>query len=247
MPTRAPAAVPRPAIAILLSSIAALVLLACQKSNPPHPAPLPQRQRDTVTIRDPELEQRAARLQWRLLEKEAEVEGLQSQLDEAQREVVRVMARLQTLATRAEAAAAIAEAEVAVQPLTATGTPGADVTHTKRLLGMAGVEFNRQNFGGAVYLASQAKRLAAESRPDAGSGDARPGEVRFAVPLRLAALQQSNVREGPGTNFKVAFTIERGMTLNGMGYVSEWVRVADLTGRTGWVRQDLVGPRPKEP
>ena len=62
---------------------------------------------DTVVIRsevDAELEQRVATVQLQLLERAAQVEELQRQLDAARREVVRAMARLQTLASRAEAA-----------------------------------------------------------------------------------------------------------------------------------------------
>ncbi len=253
MPIRAQTALPCAATPLILILSAGL-LLACQSSKSstkPAPDPVPPpRQVDTIAVRDVELEQRAARLQWRVLEKEAEVEELQSQLDEAQREVVRVMARLQTLATRAEAASAIAEAEVAVQPLASVSGAGAaaDAAQAKRLLTMAGTEFNRQNFGGALYLASQAKTLAGRSRPPTeGQVDMRRDEVRFAVPLRLSALSQSNVRDGPGTNFKVLFVLERGIALTGLGYAADWVRVGDPTGRSGWIRQDLVGPRARTP
>src|SRR2546425_8259366 len=42
---------------------------------------------------------------------------LQARLDEARQEVVRALAKLQTVASRAEAASAMAEAEIAVQSL----------------------------------------------------------------------------------------------------------------------------------
>src|SRR5207247_4119221 len=69
---------------------------------------------ETVTVRDPQLEQRVARLELRLLERDAQMDELQARLDEARREVVRAMAKLQTLASRAEAASAVAETDVAV-------------------------------------------------------------------------------------------------------------------------------------
>ena len=84
----------------------------------PTPASLPP---DTVRIRDVELEQRAERLELALLERDAQIEELQTRLDETRQEVVRAMAKLQTLATRAEAASGLAEAEVAVQSLKAAG------------------------------------------------------------------------------------------------------------------------------
>jgi len=56
---------------------------------------------ETVTVRDREAEQRVSRLELRLMERDAQVEDLQARLDEARREVVRSMAKVQTLATRA--------------------------------------------------------------------------------------------------------------------------------------------------
>src|SRR6266850_4979867 len=79
--------------------------------QPPRPAPV---------ARDTQLEQRVSRLELRLLEKEAQVEELQARLDEARHEVVRAMAKLQSLATRAEAASGMAEAEIALQALRST-------------------------------------------------------------------------------------------------------------------------------
>jgi hypothetical protein len=81
-------------------------------------------------------------------------------LADAMNEAVRAMARLRTLATRAEAASAIAEAEVTVQQVR-QGSGRAELQEASRLLRAAGVEFEAENYGGAVYLATQAKRLAA--------------------------------------------------------------------------------------
>ena len=87
------------------------------------------------------LEQRVARLELLVAERDAQVEDLQARLDEARQEVVRALAKLQTVASRAEAASAIAEAEIAVQALrAATGTQpggGADVAQAGTLLQQA--------------------------------------------------------------------------------------------------------------
>src|SRR5437762_13510261 len=85
-----------------------------RSGNPPpsrDPARVPPAVHDTA------LEQRAARLELKLLEQEAQVAELQNRLDDARREVVRAMAKLQSLATRAEAASGMAEAEIALQAL----------------------------------------------------------------------------------------------------------------------------------
>src|SRR6267143_6021673 len=97
--------------------VAALLVTVCAHPAPPPrtvPAPAPDASR--ASAHEAELDQRVARLELRLLEREAQIDALQERLDDARQEVVRAMAKLQTLATRAGAASAMAEAEVALQP-----------------------------------------------------------------------------------------------------------------------------------
>jgi hypothetical protein len=201
---------------------------------------------------DPERDQRAARLEVRLLAEDAQVQDLQARLDSARQEVVRAMAKLQTLASRADAASGMAEAEIALQSLkTRAGQEGAaDVVQAGQLLKMSTAEFNNQNYGGALYLANEAKSLAAARRGklpseggEGGRESLRAGEVLFAAPLRLQALSHGNVREGPGTGFKVAYRLDAGAPLVGYSYADVWVRVSDEGGRSGWIFYNLVGKR----
>jgi hypothetical protein len=221
---------------------------ACTPSRSRAPAPsVPPRDTvvRTVTARDPELEARVARVELRLLEKEAELEQLQARLDEARREVVRAMAKLQTLASRAEAASAMAEADLAIQSLRNAAAQAPELVQGGRLLQESSGEFSRDNFGGALYLATQAKSVVAggQARLASGAerGSPRAGEVLFALPLRLRTQGRANVREGPGTGFRVAFTLEPGVLLTAHAYAEQWVRVSDDEGRAGWVFYNLVG------
>src|SRR6266850_1034258 len=107
--------------------LAALLGVACRPQHAANAPPLrPPRdttrvtQRPPAVVRDTALEQRAARLELKVLEQEAQVDELQSRLDDARHEVVRAMAKLQSLATRAEAASGMAEAEIALQALRST-------------------------------------------------------------------------------------------------------------------------------
>lgn len=196
--------------------------------------------------RDPLLEQRVARLELQLLEKEAQADELQARLDDARREVVRAMAKLQSLATRAEAASGMAEAEIALQSLrsTAAAQGVAEVSH---LMQLSTAEFDKQNYAGALYLANQAKGAATAARGPLASveqGSLRPGEVTFALPLRLQTAAGANVREGPGGAFDVAFTLPAGAPLTGHSFAEQWVRVTDDAGRRGWIYQGLIRRRP---
>jgi len=233
---------------------AAVILLAgCAKGSPPATAVAPDstppvvRTTDTVKVRDPELEQQVNRLEMQLLGKEAQMEDLQARLDEARRDVVRTMAKLQTVATRAEAASAMAEAELAVNSL--QKVPGAqttpEVTQAASLLQQSTEVFNRQNFGGALYLANQAKDVAGAGKGRLAAGDrtVRSGEVQFAAPVSLVTTSRGNLRDGPSTRFTVLTTLESGAGLTGYSYVDDWVRVRDGSGRTGWVIANIVTRR----
>jgi uncharacterized coiled-coil protein SlyX len=225
---------------------AAALLSGCRGRSNSRPDPRPDTTR--TQVRDPELEARVARLELQVLEREGQIDALQAQLEDARQEVVRAMAKLQTLATRAEAASGMSEAEIAVQSLRGSGgrEVSAELTQAGRLLSMSTSEFNQENYGGALYLATQARSVALAARGRLASVDPstqRQGEVLFAVPLRLQANGQTNVRQGPGRNFSVAYTVERGTALVGVSYVGQWVRVTDDTGRSGWIFQGLLARR----
>jgi uncharacterized protein YgiM (DUF1202 family) len=156
------------------------------------------------------------------------------------------MAKLQSLATRAEAASGMAEAEIALDSLKAPGgqQPPPEVAQGARLLQLSTAEFNKQNYGGALYLANQAKIAAGAGHGRLANIDAaplRPGEVVLALPLRLRTVSTGNVREGPGTDYKVLFTLEPHSEVVGYSYVDTWLRVSNEAGRGGWIYYTLVG------
>ena len=225
---------------------ATLLVAACAPKpveTAPAPRPLPRSTRPGATATD--LEKRIARLELSLMEKEAQVDELQSQLDDTRQEVVRAMAKLQTLATRAEAASGIAETEVALQTLkTAPGQPPTpEGTQATRLLKESAAEFDKGNYGGALYLANQAKTFAGAARGRLSAGERgaqRPGETAFALPIRLVAAGRGNVRAGPGTGSRIEFAVEAGDALIGYSYVDEWIRIGDDSGRGGWIFRSLV-------
>jgi uncharacterized protein YgiM (DUF1202 family) len=198
--------------------------------------------RDTVRVRDAEHEQRIARLELQLLEKDAQIGELESRLEEAHDQVVRAMAKLQTASSRAEAASGMAEAELAIQTRQRAGgaQAGNDVAQAKRLMQQSTDAFNKGNYGGALYLANQAKLVAAPARALSGERAVR-GEVPFASPVALKLSGRSNVRDGPGPNFKVAFTLEGGSVVTGHSYTEGWIRISDQTGRAGWISRALIG------
>ena len=240
-----------------LGHLACLVILGLTPSlsgcsgNTPETAPVPaaaRRQARAAAAARAEQDRRLSRLELALLEKNAQVEELQARLDQAREEVVRAMAKLQTLASRAEAASGMAEAEVALQPLRGrTSQQNApEAAQASRLLREASSEFNQDNYGGALYLANQAKALAAAGTGRLSSRERsadRPGEMSFAVPIPLKAVGSGNVRESPGTDAPIAFAVEGGDSLTGYSYLEDWVRISDDMGRGGWIYRKLISRR----
>lgn len=234
-------------------SVAAALLSACggwgtapDPSSPPPVAAAPASAPAPAVANDPALERRIAALELRVLEKEAQVRDLQARLDDARREVVRAMGRLQSTATRAEAASGIAEAEIALQTLSPTAAADG-VAELRALMELSSAEFNEQNYGGALYLANQAKSAAASARQQlagAEQGTPRPGEQPFAVPLPLKTTAASNVRGGPGLGFEVLYVLPADTPLTGHSSAQQWLRITDDSGRGGWIAQSLIRQRP---
>ncbi len=210
--------------------------LAATAASPPPPEP---------AAPDAALERRVAELELQVLEKDQQIVELQTRLDDARREVVRSMARQQSLATRAEAASGIAEAELALQSLPATAPPQA-AAEISDLMRLSSVEFDKANFGGALYLANQAKSAATAARgqPVTADGSSRPSERVLALPLNLATKTSANVRSGPGTRFAVLFTLPAEASVVAYSSADQWLQVADDAGRRGWISQSLIRGRP---
>jgi SH3 domain-containing protein len=206
--------------------------LDIQPPAPPIPTP------------DPADERRIASLELQVLEKSAQVDQLQAQLDEARREVVRSMARLQSIATRAEAASGIAEAELALQSMPDNVAPAGDI---RTLTEQSSAEFEKANYGGALYLANQAKSAALAARgqiAEVDEGSLRPYERSLALPLQLETTTGSNVRSGPGTGFGVVYTLPARSRVVAYSSAEQWLRVVDDSGRRGWINQSLIRGRP---
>jgi hypothetical protein len=240
-----------------LAPIALVAAVACAPAAPEQ-APAPLVVHDTVvvertvtrvdTVIDPALRTRVSQLEADVLARDARMQMLDEQLEEARREVVRTMARSQMVASRAEAASGIAEAELALRTLrtAAARRPVPETAVAERLLQESTAEFEKENFGGALYLASQARTTAGrgtERIRRAEAGDLRPGETPFDAQLRLRTTTRANVRDGPSTGTRVLFTLEPGSAVVAVSYVEGWVRVTDDAGRTGWIARNLVERR----
>jgi hypothetical protein len=198
-------------------------------------------------------ENRSARIE--LLEKGALIRQLDAQLsyrqqliDEAVLEVVRAKAKLRSIESRAEAASAMAETEIALKGLKEKdfqGSNGASDQYDKveSMLKMSADEFKRENYGGALYLAGQAKvqiKAIQSSRSHEAGDELTAGEVLFRPSLPLIVLKRSNLRKFPDLDSEVLRVLEKGMPITGYSHKDVWVRVRFEDGESGWIHQSLI-------
>ncbi len=194
-------------------------------------------------------EEELARLRLQLLERDAQIRALNQKLEAAILEVVRTLAKLRSLESKPEAASNLAEAEIAVKMLEGSGAgreKDPDLAQAENLLKLGAEEFRKDNFGGALYLSTQAKSLIKGGQARSLGNENMPkvdGEVAFALPLPLRMVARSQAREGPGPSFKVAFALADGAVVTGQAYKGLWVRIRGEDGRSGWVLYNLVGQR----
>lgn len=201
------------------------------------------------TTANRELEEKLARLQLLLLEKEAQGKVLNKKLDEATLEVVRDKAKLGSLESKAQAASTLAEGEIALKALKTSVVgleKGAEILQAEELLKASNLELKKENYGGALYLATRAKVIIKEDQERSKDREKTPmmaGEVPFAMPLLLRLVHPGNVREGPGLDSKVLFSLQEGSAVVGYSYRGLWVWVRAENGRGGWIYYSLVGGR----
>jgi hypothetical protein len=173
------------------------------------------------------------------------LEASQRQLEEAIQEVVRAKAKQRSVESRAEAAAQLAEAEIALETYRGKldGRHSSQLAQAEQRLERGNREFEVRNFGGALYLAIQTKghiRDGMRSLENPRNAEALGGETPFAPPLAFTVRTTSNLRKGPGQEFDVIDTLDTGTTVTGYGSKGKWVRVKRTDGTEGWVHQRLL-------
>ena len=209
----------------------------------------PEALRHSLTRRDAEiskLKEENGQQKIHLLEKEALIRQLeqrltsqQQMLDDAILEVIRAKAKQRSLESRAETAAELAEAEIALNSYRnrMSEQPRPAVAKAEQLLKMAAIEFERQNFGGALYLVVQAKsliKIGNQRLSHRGETEILEGEMLLAVPLPLFVTTRGNLREGPGRKFRILVTLDGGTPITAYSTKGAWLKVESDNGWSGW-------------
>lgn len=205
-----------------------------------------------------QLEQELSNLKIQVIEQDAVINELRRRSDAQQKrlsdaivDVVRSKAKLRSMESKAEAASTIAEAEIAFKALQSRAASFDwvaldEIAITEHLLEMSAQEFNVQNYGGALYLANQAKgrvRTAQDRLSSMANTSPPAGEDSFAQPLPLKVLKKSNLRSGPGLEHEILAELEQGTLIVGLSHKGPWIQVQAPGEMTGWIYRPLVGAR----
>jgi hypothetical protein len=242
---------PTRSIALLLFSL--LAMTACTsvpEVRTAQPAPeVPDRQ-----VED-ERDRMVAQLQLKLLARDAanarlhsELDEVRQRLDDAVLEIVRSKTKLGSQGSRAEAATALSESELLLKSLRRErGVSAGEIAATEKMLGLANKEFLDGNFGGAFYLASNARTnlglVASRVKGAAPAAADSSAEARFALPVKFQFVARANVREAPRTDSRVLRVADKGITAVGVAHRDRWVLVEFPDGLRGWSFHDQLGAR----
>jgi hypothetical protein len=205
------------------------------------------------------LKQELSALKIKVAEKDARIGDLLQRSEEQQKhmeaaivDVVRSKAKLRSLESKAEAASTIAEAEIALKTLQSMADASDwvamdEIAIAAHLLEMSTQEFDAENFGGALYLANQAKGRvrSAQNRLSSMAVQVAPftGEAASNRPVQLKVVKNSNLRSGPGLKYTILAQLKAGTPVLGLEYKDGWIYIQVSEQRTGWIFQPLVTSR----
>jgi len=172
--------------------------------------------------------------------------ALEIELSQTLEEVLRAKASVRGVHSRALATSRISE--VRVQLGSVPGSGGAEVAariaRAESFLERADREFERDNYGGASYLADRASELVLQARAvrEVRRGvSTETGPITPIVPPRpLTVLANSNLREGPGVDRARVGGVDEGETVQAVARSGEWFRVETDSGLTAWILGRLV-------
>jgi SH3-like domain-containing protein len=66
------------------------------------------------------------------------------------------------------------------------------------------------------------------------------GPLLKRIPALVVKVPRSNVREGPGTTFRMVFQAEKGVPFKRLDKKGNWFKIQHADGQVGWIHKNLV-------
>ena len=184
-------------------------------------------------------------LQLKLLSRHAEIDKLVLTNERLVRDFAGNISKARNRGDKTETIRLIAEVDtllISIAEDALSGDQQTSLLRAKKYLREGKKELEKDNLEVASYLANQALNLTQDiqlnERNQAGKSDGV--DVDFLVPLSMALIDRSNVRNGPSLEDKVLFVLMKGDQVSATGYRGQWVKV-EIPGRgEGWIYYSLL-------
>ena len=159
-----------------------------------------------------------------------ELDQTRDVLEYAEKQFISLEKGLQQHETKASAVAALAEARLAYDKrIRQDPSSGrfANVRQAKVKIRKSDEMLDANRYAASVYFANRAIRLLGEA------GDPRNRIV-------IVAVENANIRSGPGLQHDVLDSLPLGTVLIRMGNESSWYRVKTKSGVSGWIHESVT-------
>jgi arginine/lysine/ornithine decarboxylase len=164
-----------------------------------------------------------------ILKLTADLEHLGDVLEYAERQFISLERDLQNNETKASAVAALAEAKLSYDASIRDNPEAAELPAIRQA--HAKIEasdklLSQERYDGSVYFAKKALRLIEDRHMKRN--------------VHIVAVDNANLRSGPGTEYAVLTRVALGAVLFQVGSQSAWYKVETLDGKAGWVHRSIT-------
>jgi hypothetical protein len=162
----------------------------------------------------------------------AELDQTREVLDYVERQFISLEQGLQSHETKASAVAALAEARLAYDKILRDDPRAASRLNVRAALekiNRSDEMIPKMRYAASVYFAKRSIRLLDDSA------------TRRHV--RVVAVDQANMRLGPGVDFEIVGRVENGTVLIELEQKFPWYRVETEQGMSGWIHESLTALR----
>lgn len=167
---------------------------------------------------------------------EEELEHLKDDLDQVEKQFVIIEKRLEVTESKASAVAAIAEVQLLFDKLRMEDPDGLDsltVAKVTSKIRMSDELTKKRKYAAAVYYSNRAMRILnqTERLKNIALSQGTP---------RIISVSKANVRDGPGSSFKVIEKLGFGTVIVQLDVENEWCQIRTESGKSGWIHSSLI-------
>jgi hypothetical protein len=184
-----------------------------------------------------------AKLQIKLLEKDAEINRLASMQKGLERQKVRKKVEIHPPKNKAEAVTLLAETETDINTARETARNEADrqtLNRLDQLLAEGKAEIEKGNFDKAYTLATEALELTRSMQLKKAVKLQQAPVSNFLPPMSMQVSKRSKIRKYPNVHSRIVHVLEPGTIVTATGYQGHWMKITVRDQEPGWIYYSLL-------